>query len=387
MGGKAFADLGDPIRLPTARMEPIARAISTAVGARMVLWPTQKVDHGDIDLVVPASVVDSVGDEELARRVAAAAGVDHVFKRPDVRDPILFVGLKLPEGLFQVDLVSSPDELFDFAVRYLSWGDTGTMIGRMAREMGMTFGQNGLRFPVRVPGAGKDSVLLTADFQEAVRLLGWDPAIHDAGFRDDREIADFIASGTYFDPKVYDASRASSEARRRGKVRRGRDEFLADVTSRPGRFEWPAEKGENPLQTEFASKALAHFGKQDEVDAAVERLKALSEKPKTNFSMGAIAKATGVEGEDVRAIVSIIQEGFPGNDEFPAWKAACTPEDLEERAKAAVPILRERRIAEEADRIRREAITQEHARNRAEREARLAAGGHFRRNPGLHPTN
>lgn len=343
MGGKAFGTMGDPIRLPTARIEPIARAICAGVGARMVLWPTQKADHGDIDLVIAASIVGSLGDEELARRTADAAGYDHVYKRPDVRDPIMFVGLKVPEGLLQVDLVSSPDELLDFAVRYLSWGDTGTMIGRMAREMGMTFGQNGLRFPVRLEGLGKDSILLTSDFDEAVRLLGWDPAVHTAGFADDREIADFIASGRYFDPKVYDASRASSEARRRGRVRRGRDEFLADVTSREGRFEWPEAKGPNPLQERFAQAALDHFGKREEVDAAIERLKASNKRAPTNFSPEAVMAATGCLRSDVGPLTSVIMEDFPGTNQFPEWKATCTVEDVQERARRAVPILVERR--------------------------------------------
>lgn len=343
MGGKAFGTMGEPIRLPTARIEPIARAICAAVGSRMVLWPTEKVDHGDIDLVIASSIVGSLGDEELARRTAEAAGFDHVFKRPDVRDPIMFVGLKLPEGLLQVDLVSSPDELLDFATRYLSWGDTGTMIGRMAREMGMTFGQNGLRYPVRLEGLGKDSILLTSDFDEAVRLLGWDPAIHDAGFANDVEIADFIASGTYFDPKVYDPARASSEARRRGKVRRGRDAFLADVTSRQGRFEWPDAKGPNPLQEGFAEAALEHFGKRAEVDAAIERMKSAGKRAPTLFSPEAVMAATGCPRADVGPITAVIMEDFPGRDEFPNWKATCTLEDVHERARRALPILVERR--------------------------------------------
>lgn len=347
MGGKAFGTMGEPIRLPTARIEPIARAICAGVGAHMVLWPTRKVDHGDIDLVIASSIVRSLGDEELARRTAEAAGFSHIHKRPDVRDPIMFVGLDLPEGLLQVDLISSPDELLDFAVRYLSWGDTGTMIGRMAREMGMTFGQNGLRFPVRLEGLGKDSILLTTDFDEAVRLLGWDPAVHAAGFADDREIADFIASGRYFDPKVYDASRTSSEARRRGRVRRGRDEFLADVTSREGRFEWPETKGPNPLQERFAQAALDHFGKRAEVEAAIERLKASNQRTPNNFSPEAVMAATGCPRSDVGPIAAVIMEDFPGTNQFPEWKASCTVEDVQDRARRALPILVERRRIQE----------------------------------------
>ena len=96
-----------------------------------------------------------------------------------------------------------------------SWKRAGNSLCRAAREMGLTFGQNGLRVRIRIEGVGKESVLLTTDFAEALDLLGWDAAVHDAGFDDDRQSADFLANGRFFDPKIYDPSRASSEARSR----------------------------------------------------------------------------------------------------------------------------------------------------------------------------
>jgi hypothetical protein len=376
MGGKAFAGLGNPVRLPTDRMAPIASAICDAVGALPVRWLRNKQDHGDADLVMPQSIVTAMGDERLAATAAAATGHDHFFKRPDVRDPILFVALKVPEGLFQVDLISSPDELADFAVRYLCWGDVGTMIGRAAREMGLTFGQNGLRVPIRIEGVGKESVLLTTDFAEALDLLGWDAAVHNAGFDDDRQSADFLAGGRFFDPKIYDPSRASSEARRRGRVRSGRDSFNEDLVSRPARFDWPAEKGPNPLQDHYRNLAIERFGARSAIDEAEDRLRRASVRLPSVVTREAIVAATGCDPKDFGPIISIIQEDFPGEGEFPAWKTSCSIEDLTTRARAAVPVLAARRLDEE----RRRAIHQEHERNRQERIERMANGGHFRRN-------
>lgn len=372
MGGKAFAAHGETVRLPTARMEPLARAIAAAVGARVVEWPRLKADHGDIDLVIPRSVVSALGDEELARRVGAAAGAEHLFRRPDVRDPILFVGLRLPEGLYQVDLISSDDDLADFCTRYLSWGDCGTMIGRMAREMGLTFGQTGLRVPVRVPGAGRDNVLLTGDPDTAITWLGFDAIAHRAGFDDDRAVADFIGAGRWFDPKVYEPERSSSEARRRGRVRRGRDAFNDYITSLPGRFEWPEVKGPSPLQDEFRDAAVARFGKAEEVAAAEARLVASAVRRPSAFNPAAIAAAVGHEDFELRFLTAIVQEDFTGDGEFPAWKASCTPEDVEARVKAAWALYPERLAARIADEERRAAITAEHARRREAKQARKA---------------
>lgn len=376
MGGKAFAGQGDPVRLPTDRMAPISSAICAAVGALPVQWLRAKQDHGDADLVVPQSIVEEMGDLRLAATAAAATGHDHLFRRPDVRDPILFVGLKIPEGLFQVDLISAPDDLADFAVRYLSWGDVGTMIGRAAREMGLTFGQNGLRVPIRIEGVGKESVLLTADFHEALDLLGWDATVHAAGFDDDRQSADFLAGGRFFDPKIYDPSRASSEARRRGRVRSGRDSFNEDLVSRPANFDWPAEKGPNPLQDHYRDAAIERFGAREAIDAAEARLRRASARTPSVVSREAVVAATGCDPKDFGPLLSIIKEDFPGSEEFPKWKASCSLEDLEERARRAVPILTERRL----ERERNLEIHAEHMRNRQERIDRLAAGGHHRRN-------
>lgn len=369
MGGKAFAAHGDTIRLPTARMEPMARAIAAAVGARTVEWSRLKADHGDIDLVVPQSIVDALGDEEFARRAAAAVGVEHLFRRPDVRDPILFVGLKVPEGIYQVDLISAPDELVDFAVRYLSWGDCGTMIGRMAREMGLAFGQNGLRVPVRIPDGGRDNVLISADFDEAIEWLGWDPALHRAGFDDERAVADFIGTCRYYDPKVYDPERSSSEARRRGRARKGRDEFNAMLTSMPARFDWPEVKGPNPLQDSFLERALDRFGGREAVADAVARLERAAVRQPSNFTPQAVRAVTGTDDYDIQFLTAIVMEDFKGSGEFPAWRAAATPEDVAARVGAAWAIYPERREARIAADARR---AETRARQEADKAAKLA---------------
>lgn len=367
MGGKAFAHLGDPIRLPTARMQPLAEAIAAATGARMVSWVRAKPDHGDIDLVVPRSVVARLGDERLAAVAADAIGVDHVLRRPDVRDPILFVGLKLPEGLFQLDLISAPDDLVDFATRYLSWGDSGTMIGRLAREMGLGFGQNGLRLPVRVPDGGREAVLLSADFDEALTWLGWDPAPHRTGFEDERAVADYIGSCAHYDPKIYDPDRASSEARRRGRARMGRDAFTDMLTSMPARFDWPEERGPNPLQDAFAARAVERFGAQEAVAAAITRLEARAVRPKSAFTPEAIRAVTGTDDFDIRFLTAIIAEPFTGCGEFPAWRLAATPTEVAERVAAAWALYPERLAARHAAEAKR-------AENRIRHQRQVALG-------------
>lgn len=381
MGGKAFAAQGDVVRITTARLEPIARDVVAATGARPVRWLRAKADHGDLDLVVPASLAAAIGDDALARRVADAVGVPHLSRRPDSRDPILFVGLRLPEGIFQADLICMPDALVDFAARHLSWGDLGLMLGRVAREMGLTLGQNGLRMPVRVTSAGRESVLLTSDFAVALEFLGWDPAWHDAGFDDDAEAADYVASGRLFDPMIFDPSRATGESRRKGRGRRGRDEYVSSLMSKPARYRWPETKGDASFQRPFLEAAMDRFGVREEIETMRARMLASLERRPSEFSTDAVLEASGFPEDDLRAVLSVLMESFPATGEYPAWKASCTLQELQDRSRAAGDELRRRREAEKADRIRRAAETERHLRNRERRaRERTAAEG---RDPSL----
>lgn len=370
MGGRIFKHLGEPLRLPTERFEPIARAVADATGGRPVAWLRDKPDHGDVDIVLPQSIVDRHGDAALAAMVGAAVGVEHVHYREDCRNPIVFVGLRLPEGIFQVDLIGVPDELVDFAHGVLSWGDLGVMIGRVAREMGITFGMNGLRVPLRVPSAQSRSILLTSDFDDALKHLGLDPVRHRAGFDDIVASADWLADGAYFDPKIYDPSRTTSEARRRSRVRSSQPALVEYLKSRPGRHEWPEVSGPSAMQEDMVRETVERFGKTLEVETARAEMIASTVREETHFSLDAVSAATGVvEPRDVRALVSIMQESFPGTDEFPKWRARAEPDDIAARARAAVPVLIERRM-EDARRETRAQLQREAAERKARRTKR-----------------
>jgi hypothetical protein len=379
MGGKAFSGIGEPIRLRTDRMEPIAHAAAEATGGRVVSWQFDKPDHGDADVVVPASFTRRTPDPETAALVGVATGRDLVFRRPDVRDPILFLGLHMPEGLFQVDLITAPDHLLDFTARYLSWGDLGNFMGRIAREMGMSFGMNGLRLPVDRPGVGQETVLLTADFAEAVDWLGFDVARHDAGFANDVEMVDYVADGRHFDPAVYAPERSTSDARRRGRVRKGRSTVIDDLMSRPARYRWPEIKGDSDLQRAHVAAAIERFGAADAIAAAHERLSIQESRPKSLFSLDAVMDVLKVDEKQARRVASVIGDLFADESGFYSWKLACTPDDVRERTLEAAAKLAER---DDDKRRRREAHAlqeQRAAANRARRAAEKASSDDDRR--------
>lgn len=370
MGGRVFLAIGrESVRLPTSEMSAIADAAAGATGGRVVSWLTSKTDHGDADIVVPES--QRRPDDVAAAAVGAAVGLDHLHRRDSKENPILFVGVETPKGLFQIDLIHWPDETADFCRRFLSWGDVGSMVGIVAREMGLKFGMEGLRVPVRVPAAPLGSVLLTADFASALDFLGFDPAAHAAGFADDAETAAWVGRSRHYDPKLYEPSRSSSESRRRGKVRRGRDEHLTMLRSYPMRYEWPETKGESDLQRAWTARAVEHFGAGEALAAETARLVSLKrDQSMETFSMDLVASIIQGDLHDTKATVVVLKEAFfPEAYSFSRWKAVADEAEIRAKVLAAHAILLERR-AEKARRAARHALQEARAaEKRAAREA------------------
>ncbi len=348
-------------------MEAIAHAAARAVGGTVVPWLRSKPDHGDADVILPESMRRD--DATTAAAVAREAGLAHIVRRDSKENPILFVGLETPRGLFQVDLIHWADETADFCRRFLSWGDAGSMVGIVAREMGLKFGMDVLRVPVRAPAAPLGSVLLTADFDTALDHLGLDPAAHRDGFDDDAATAAWIGRGRYHDPKLYDPMRTSSDARRRGRARRGREDHLAMLRAHPANHEWPEVKGDSDMRRAMTMSSIARFGARDAFDAEIRRIEAMKRDQKLlAFSMDLVASIIGATGRDVKATINIMRElWFSEPYSFSRWKEHADEAEVRDKVTKAHAELRIRR-AEEAERAARHAEQLARAeRNRATR--------------------
>lgn len=356
MGGRAFLAIGrESVRLPTSEMSPIADAAARATGGSVVSWQTSKTDHGDADVVVPES--RRRDDAVTAAAVGRETGLPHLHFRNAKEDPILFTGVETPGGLFQIDLIHCPDLTADFCRRFLSWGDAGAMVGMIAREMGLKFGMDGLRVPVRVPAAPLGSVLLTADFDTALDVLGLDPAPHAAGFADDAEVAGWIGSGRFYDPKLYEPSRSTSEARRRGKARKGRDDLLDMLRSFPAQHVWPDVKGDSEVQRAFTEAAIERFDAADAIAAETARIAALKrDQPLEAFSMDLVSSVVGGTLRDTKAVIVIMRDVFfPEAYSFSKWKAVADEAEVRRMIAKAVEVLKVRRD-DEAFRAARHAV-------------------------------
>lgn len=349
MGGKAFHSQGiDTVRMPTAVLirtaEPVLDALRTLSSRispdspppRLVPWIRNKPDHGDADIVVPSSLVAAAGDALLVETVGSALQVETLGRRPNAQDPMLALAALLPEGWFQIDLITAPDEIHDFAVRFLSHGDTGTMIGLIARQAGFLFGAEGMRLPVRIPNAPRNALMLTTDFSSALEEIGFDPEPHAVGFDDEEAVATWIASSRYFDPAVFLPNRITSDGRQRSKRRPTRNRFVAAITAHPGRFVWP-EPWDHDLQRRLTDAALRRFGRFDAHAEMVAHIQAAIDAERTSFGGEAVSRISGVTGRALPHLVNAIRKSFPSPEEFVAWKQSADEDAISKRLDAVLP--------------------------------------------------
>ena len=161
MGGKAFNNL-----LPDAAFPRMPPSFYNALKERLtplleqyysqVIVPPEapeKVDHGDLDVVV-CGPREGLTHDELKGALGASHGISlqgsrgmHQFALP-IASVDLEVAAPSVTGpaFFQVDVSVCGDvQELERVVLFTSYGDMGIILSTLAASVGLTFGHNGLR--------------------------------------------------------------------------------------------------------------------------------------------------------------------------------------------------------------------------------------------------
>lgn len=107
---------------------------------------------------------------------------------------------------FQIDLIYVSKESYDFARNYYAHGTHAALIGRLASYYGFKLGWNGFYRKIHIGNYKKD-ILLTLDWAEALKSLGYVYYfITEVDVRKDI-IFEHIISSEYFSKKVFRSSK------------------------------------------------------------------------------------------------------------------------------------------------------------------------------------
>lgn len=282
-----------------------------------------KADFGDLDLLIAGGC----GYDPVA--IAAALHATEVVKNGDVTS----IGVKVDEGVFQIDLIQTPIASFDFCARYFGFNDMGNLLGRIAHKFGAKFGHLGLLYPIRDPENASHlitEVPITMDFDLALRLLGYDAEQYeimrrDGGFQSLTDIFAYVVSSPYFNRDIYLLENRNHASRIRDAKRPTYNAFLVWVDAQPvGSLPaWPwAEAGS--AQREHQRQAFLHaaFSACPDFKLAYDAAMAQLQRKKTlkRRYNGTLASAvTGLSGKALGELMAGVRTSFQNEAAFEAF--------------------------------------------------------------------
>ena len=234
-----------------------------------------KQDFGDIDLL---STIDRQIFEKLVEKTD---NINIVGKAEQFSYAIEFIIASNEVVLVQVDYIRSNILDFDFSKNFFAFNDLGNLIGRIAAQAGFSFGFDGLKRKIYVDNRGdiindlytkkieyiphkatqetianeektvkhmvfneiktvsvtslvenarlfknefdraiqKTSIVITKDFDKALKFFGFDVERFKQGFNNMNEVFEFVASSTFFNKDAFLFENRNHKARARDKKR------------------------------------------------------------------------------------------------------------------------------------------------------------------------
>ncbi len=325
MGGNALK--AESVRLPAARYREVEHEAVAILQRNFpqrrieaIIAYADKADFGDLDILIEA------GDDYDSAQFSTALQATEIVLNGDVTS----IGLAVAEGVFQLDLIRTESDSFDFASRYFGYNDFGNLIGRIAHKFGAKFGHLGLLYPLRAPD-DKDHLLaelcITRDFSEALKLLGYDAPLYESmrasgKFKNLQDIFRYVVSSPYVNREIYLLDNRNHKARIRDAKRATYNSFLLwldeqDEITLPV-YLW-AEAGtaaRDEQKQKFLETIFLRFPDfKRAYDQALEKY-ARKKRLKQQFNGELAADITGLSGKRLGELMAQVRHSFTDETSF-----------------------------------------------------------------------
>ena len=283
-----------------------------------------KADFGDIDILVEHSGSKGLDRETCTQALRATEAVRN--------GPVLSCGVPLvtlgfaeylEDAVVQVDLIGVSPAHFDSALAYFSWNDCGNLLGRVAHNMGLKLGHDGLSYVLRRETRVLATLPLATDWAVILPILGYDAARWQAGFDTLEDMFAFVMSGRFTDPAFFPLEHRSHKARVRDAKRPSYRAFLRYIQDHPVAHPPPLRDKPDWLPYLFA----AIPGLRDRYDQAWAQ-DHLQQAIKTRYNGAVIGRWTGLPGPDLGQFMRVYQDHKGGLAGLAAHVAAHTNLEL-----------------------------------------------------------
>lgn len=324
MGGNALSRPG--LRL---NRDDYFKVVESTLKILQALYPTGKVidikaysekpDFGDLDVLLYTEKYDPlVASNALGAKEYAPNG------------PVTSLGISLEhlgfnsDELFQVDLIFQDLPGFDFASNYFSNNDSGNLFGRIAKSMFTVLRHDGLFFYHREGDYKFREILLTQDYEEALKYIGYNPSKFKQGFNTLEDIFKFTVSSEFFNKSIYALENRNYKAKVRDRKRKTYMEFLKWCENATGLPEYAFPENKEV----WIPRMIEYFPKfsQDYMQSIYDLNE--SRKVREIFSGAWVSEVSGFEGKRLGALMQRIKSQFPTNEAFKNFLLTSSKEEL-----------------------------------------------------------
>lgn len=254
-----------------------------------------KESFGDMDLLIPSTYGRNY--ENYKRLALEDVGLEIVEEVKNGN--VTSFGVQLPQGIFQIDVISLDIDTLPFAYHYYGFNDMGNLLGRLARGIGLKLGHQGLWYTQRDEHHVLHNHLLTRDFYEAIEYLGLSADRYQEGFDTMEEVFDFVMSSPYYDWNRFDLAQRNYKARVRDRKRPNYKAFL----------EYAEGKPYNTLPNKHMYLGM-HFKQWPKFEEKYHEILLVQQEDnhiKSKFNGNVVSELTGLTGKELGGLMSRVK--------------------------------------------------------------------------------
>lgn len=227
MGGHAIKDA---VRLSAVDYHALCGSLSSSLNdynGRIIKAYRDKESFGDMDILFPSAL------DALRFQKALTTFYGYTVNQVVRNVPVTSIGVELPQGVFQMDLIVVPD--VKWASTYFDLNDMGNLMGRIAHKLGFKYGHDGLWYVLRDPDNHDyviEELLVTSSLSDAFHLIGYSYGKYlTTEFNTLEDIFLYVIDNQYFDPDIYLLDNRNHIQRTRDRKRHTYMQFLAYCSS------------------------------------------------------------------------------------------------------------------------------------------------------------
>jgi len=293
------------------RFSMIAGVLGSAARVEPIPSFRKKADFDELNVLIDSRAFDFMGVHHLVEELSKT----YELPLPWINNgSVLSVGLPLEDSgkFLQINLVSTPEVDFDFSLSYFSWNDLGNLMGPVAEKMGMKFVKSGLWLQMPEHTNSDKTILVTKDFEAALRLLGFDSNRWQEGFDSIDDIYQFVASSERFHPYLYLKEYRNHTALVEGRTCPIYKEFLPWIEAKENLNCYPWKRDKSIYIPDIFS-AFPEI--KDNYDQLLAKFKAIN----YFFDYEEVAKITGLEEDPLCQFMDYFRRKHRDNlDKLPA---------------------------------------------------------------------